>query len=67
MTINNPVERAFAVRHLRAAARALFEDVDLDLRDEEWVDSDSYDAGLVAAAKYLLQRADAIQANEANQ
>lgn len=64
MTIDNPVERIFAIRHLRAAARALFDDVDLDLRGEEWVDGDSYDAGLVAAATYLLRRADGIQAND---
>lgn len=64
MKIDNPVERKFAIRHLRAAARALFDDVDLDAREEEWVDTDSYDAGLVAAATYLLRRADEIDANE---
>lgn len=57
-------QRAFAARTLRDAARAMFEDLDLAPRHQEWVDVDSYDAGLVTGAKYLLQRADRIEAGE---
>lgn len=66
---DNPVERRFAAKHLRLAARLMFEDenlggVALDLRDQEWVDVDSFDAGLVAAAKWLLYIADGLQDHE---
>lgn len=67
--IDNPVERLHAIKHLRGVARAMFEDVELgglalDIRENEWVDQDSFDAGLVAAAKYILLRADRLEEGE---
>lgn len=66
---DNPVERRLAVKHLRLAARLMFEDerlggIALGLRDQDWVDSDSFDAGLVAAARFLLVLADGLEDNE---
>lgn len=56
-------EMIIASSVLRTAARYLFDDDDLDLstRDDTWVHCDSYDAGLLAAAKYLLRTADQIE------
>lgn len=56
--------RTVAACTLRQAARAMFDTIDLDLREEPWVDTDSYDAGLIASAKYLLARADRLEAGE---
>lgn len=59
----NRQEMIVASSALRTAARCLFDDDDLDLsvRSDAWVDTDSYDAGLLAAAKYLLRTADQIE------
>ena len=56
--------RTVAACTLRQAARSMFDDVDLDLRDAPWVDTDSYDAGLIASAKFLLARADRLESGE---
>lgn len=64
--MTTPPERLVAARTLRQAARAMFEDPVLDLspRDAAWLHSDCFDAGLVAGAKYLLQRADRLECGE---
>ncbi len=56
--------RLVASRTLRLVARDFFDSVDLSVRDQSWVDRDSYDAGLVTAAKYLLAQADRLEAAE---
>lgn len=65
-SIDNPVERIHAIKHLRLAARLMFENeslggIALDLREQEWIDVDSFDAGLVAGAKFLLAVADRLE------
>ncbi len=54
----------FAAELLRATAREMFEDseLDLDLRDAPWVHTDSYDAGVIAVVKTLLAHADEYEA-----
>jgi hypothetical protein len=62
--MNDETIRLISCQALRSAARAMFDDsgVELDLRSEPWVDQDSYDAGLVTGAKFLLKLADQIEA-----
>lgn len=57
-------KRVFAAEILRSSVRGMFEDIDLSAREQEWVDRDSFDAGLVSGAKYLLAIADKIEAGE---
>ncbi len=59
-------QQTLLAQALRDIARAMFDDQDLDMivRDSSWVCADSYDTGLVTAAKYLLHRADRIEAGE---
>lgn len=61
--MNSRQEMIVVSSALRTAARCLFDDDDLDLstRRDPWVHTDSYDAGLLAAAKYLLHTADCIE------
>lgn len=61
--ISQQMIQLIAARTLRLVARNFFDEVDLSLRDQSWVDRDSYDAGLVSAARYLLTQADRLEAD----
>lgn len=58
--MNDVMIRQIAITTIREVARQMFEKdgVSLELRTQSWVDTDSYDAGIVDAAKYLLRVAD---------
>lgn len=62
--MKTPLTNVLFARAIRQACRSLFDDVDLSTRTHEWVDRDSFDAGLVAAAHFLLQRADRFDTGE---
>ena len=62
--MNRDDERHVAAGYLRDAARDYFDHVDLDQRAAVWVDTDSYDAGLLAGARYLLSRADQLETGQ---
>lgn len=65
--MNGHVIKAISACALRLAARSMFDEIppaDLDIREEPWIHKDSYDAGLLTAAKYLLSRADLLEASE---
>ncbi len=62
--MKTPLTNLLFARAIRTACRSLFDDVELSSRDSEWVHRDSFDAGLVAAAKCLLARADQLERGE---
>ena len=65
--INETQVRLVASRTLRMVARNFFDHLDLSPRDEEWVDRDSFDLGLIAAAKYLLAQVDVLESGHDGQ
>ncbi len=62
--MNGSVIRIISACALRQAAKSMFDELppeEIAVRDEPWIDQDSYDAGLLTAAKYLLSRADMLE------
>jgi hypothetical protein len=64
--MRTPITNALYARALRCAVSVMFdrEGVDLAARESEWVDQDSFDAGMLAAAHFLLRRADRYEFGE---